>query len=269
MIYQLPRRRPILWIGLPLLLGLLGYLGYTQPGIWIQFFGSAERKALHLIEDLGGQYKRRGDDAAAPVVIVDLGRTKVTGRDLVQLRGLPELESLHLGLDDLRDENLDGLAGLSCLRTLSWRARFSDTTLGSLKAVSQLRVLFLGMTPLQDEQLRHLQPLTELEQLDLAFTAVSGPGFQHLQSLPKLRVLSLRGCVLEQGLVILGEFPALEEVDMTKAALRPMALKQLKALRNLRVLKLSAPTPQLAQWVRSQLSDAPRLNLVFEHEQLD
>ena len=116
-------RKPFVWVGLPLFLVLFAYLCYSQPGIWIQFIGTPRQKALQMIEDLGGQYWHGENDPAAPIVAVDLGRTKVSGQDLVQLRGLPDLEAIYFGLDNLREEKLDALAALPRLQTLSfWRS---------------------------------------------------------------------------------------------------------------------------------------------------
>jgi internalin A len=69
----------------------------------------------------------------------------------------------------------------------------TDLGLLQLKAMPQLRSLFLTKTQVTDAGLVHLKRLTKLYHLNLDNTNISDTGLEHLKGLPELMLLSLNG----------------------------------------------------------------------------
>lgn len=110
--------------------------------------------------------------------------------------------------------------------------------LSRLKADDLWGLSFHG-TPVADDDLRHLQPLTGLRFLDFSNTEVTGAGFAHLKGLDDLKTLDLTGCaVTDAGLVGLDQFSGLRSLSLSKTAVGDAGLVSLGGLKELQLLTL-------------------------------
>jgi hypothetical protein len=100
---------------------------------------------------------------------LDLSRSSVTDKGLIQLRSLDNLRNL-----DLSSTRVDG-SGLAAIEKSEW-----------------LRVLILRDTQVSDGTLTHLKPLRRLEILNLSGTKVTSGCVEHLQAMPNLRELDVQ-----------------------------------------------------------------------------
>ena len=123
--------------------------------------------------------------------ILDLSVTNVTGGGLVYLKGLSQLDELHLAGTKVNG-GLENLRGLNKLTFLDLRGlgRNSATTIEPVKGLSKLRKLDLGGTPIDDAALVHLKGLTNLTEIWLDQTKITKEGVASLQkSLTKCMVI--------------------------------------------------------------------------------
>jgi len=151
--------------------------------------------------------KAIGDDYFRRVVTVDFnfgGGNKVTDKDLVIFRSLPDVTTLELNNNpDVSDVGLAHLAGLNKLRTLYLhRTRIKGPGIRHLPR--SIEVLMLSRTPLEDEGLERIKNLTRLTALRVSHTRITDEGLRGLTELPALEDLELRNTkVTNEGLELL------------------------------------------------------------------
>lgn len=110
--------------------------------------------------------------------------------------------------------------------------------LSRLKADDLWGLSFHG-TPVADDDLHHLAPLSGLRSLDFSNTKVTGAGFAHLKGLDELKTLDLTGCaVTDAGLVGLDQFSGLRSLGLSKTAVGDAGLVSLGGLKELQTLTL-------------------------------
>jgi Leucine-rich repeat (LRR) protein len=152
------------------------------------------------------------------VRVLDLSRTLVTDEGLSRLAGLKQLEDLNLSGRSVKDAGLAHLAGLTALKRLD-----------------------LNGHAITDEGLKHLGKLVNLEWLDLqSWGAMKGSGFRHLANLKKLKTLRVSGGLDDSAFAGLKGLDALESLEFSGRELLGTGLANLKALPNLKRLKLAS-----------------------------
>jgi hypothetical protein len=120
------------------------------------------------------------------------GSTQVTDAGLSHLRGLTQLQELHLGSTRVTDVGLEHVQGLTQLKKLSLNSTpVTDAGLEHLRGLTQLQCLWLDSTQITDAGLSHLRGLTQLNLLSLDGTQVTDAGLSHLQGLTQLQGLFL------------------------------------------------------------------------------
>lgn len=118
------------------------------------------------------------------------GNVRITAASVRQIGRWRALRRLRLNGDNITDEALPHLAGLSALEELD-----------------------LGYSGVTDAGLRHLAPLAALRSLDVSDTHVTGTGLGVARHWPSLRRLRLdRTWLADGGLGELAACPALEEL---------------------------------------------------------
>lgn len=118
--------------------------------------------------------KIAGDDFFADVTHVYLCGCGASDETLVQIGGLPRLESLNVSYTKITDDGLANLAGLMELRSLRlWNTRVTDTGFAKLRRLTKLRSLSLAETRVTDAALRQMSCYPELQELNLSETQIS------------------------------------------------------------------------------------------------
>lgn len=151
----------------------------TDPrGFWL----SVSR--LHDLEWLGAS--AGPDDAILPA-------------DLRQLRGLRNLNDLHLESPDLMDDHLVEIGRLPALQKVfvgaphlsDRRADFTAEGIKHLRSLPRLKMLDLSSSTVDDRAATAISELRQLEYLDLTYTNVSDEGVSALVGLQNLKRLYL------------------------------------------------------------------------------
>jgi len=138
----------------------------------------------------------------------------ITDKDLLALRGLPNLRHLNLEKTSVTD------AGMK--------------EVGRCTGLISLYVSWTGVT---DAGLAELKNLKRLENLRLNELDVTDPGLVHLQAYPQLRNLSLyRTRVTDAGMVHLKDLFFLEHLSLDQTAVTDLGLRPLARLTNLSYL---------------------------------
>jgi internalin A len=126
--------------------------------------------AIAEIRKLGGVVTIDDNSPGKPVVSAVLDGPNFTNAGMKYLKGLTQLQSLHLS-----------------------DTRVTDVGLAHVKGLTQLQSLDLGGAEITDAGLVHLIGLTQLQSLSLAFTKVTDSGLARLKTLAKLQTLNLYG----------------------------------------------------------------------------
>ncbi|HVC92187.1 MAG TPA: hypothetical protein VND64_00775 [Pirellulales bacterium] len=118
--------------------------------------------------------------------------------------------------------------------------QFDDTTFAWLKALPDVRSLYVNGAPITDEGLVSLGHLKRLETIELHDTAVTGTGLKSLHGLKHLTRMRLNGSkVSDLGLAELGGLTGLENLALQFTAVSATGLTHLAGLRELQTLSLS------------------------------
>jgi hypothetical protein len=172
------------------------------------------------------------------LVAVNLGLCGLTDEDLKPLQDLHQVKNLLLNGNPITDKGLEQLAGLTNLHELSLSddRAVTDRGVEHLKGLTGLRLLSLDGTQVTDDGLAHLKGLTELRTLKLYATQVKGPGLAHLQGLPKLESLYLAPAVLGAATPdVLKGLSHLQEIYLSGKASAEAVEKTKKALPSCKV----------------------------------
>ena len=117
-----------------------------------------------------------------------------TDADLENIRDMPQVEVLSIGLSDVTDAGLWHLEGFGHLRHLElFGTKATDAGLGHLAKLGQLQELNLWETQVTDAGLPYLAGLNQLRRLNLNETQVTDAGLRHLVGLRHLETLNLYG----------------------------------------------------------------------------
>ena len=203
-----------------------------------------ERDSVAKIEKLGGTFRVDPKQPNNPVIEVDLSNTGGTDADLQLLKDLPDLRVLILGGPQgtkVTDKSLEHLKGLVNLQRLHlYGTPITDEGMVHLKGLTDLRLLHIVGTRVSPDGLKHLKGMTKLEQLD--YDGIDDAGLAHLKGLTSLKTLHLYQCtVTDAGLEHLAGLTNLQSLHFGSAKITDGGLKHLKKLTALRDLSLGAP----------------------------
>ena len=171
--------------------------------LWLKRVGAELEDVRSGFEGFGAELEDA--DARRQVRYVSLVAAKITDADLIHLRGLKSLETLHLSGTNI-----------------------SDAGLFHLKDVKSLKQLHVDGTNITDAGLVHLTKHTSLTHLNLAKTEVTDVGLAQLKRLRSLKVLNInstkisdRGFAQLHGLTSL-EMLHFQDTSITVAGLVPL-----------------------------------------------
>ncbi len=138
----------------------------------------------------------------------------------------------------VRDDDLRRLSGLeSCQRLWIHDGNVTDEGLAHLAGLTGLRELRLRALGISDEGLRHLAGLTNVELMMFEDIELSGIGLKHLAGMNRLKALTIRGPLTDEGLALCANFPALDLLSLDQTKITGATLGQLSGL-PLRILGL-------------------------------
>jgi len=181
---------------------------------------------------------------------------RITGKGLVYLAGLSDLEELVLSDSHVENATIANLRAFKKLRRLNLSEacvsdvamphigalrslheldlemliRLTDVGLGPLTALVHLRYLILSHTRISDAGLEAIGRLRSLRTLILSNTNISDAGIAHLRSLTKLECLSLqRTHVSDDGLLHLAALTSLRSLKLGGTRVTASGAETLKA----------------------------------------
>lgn len=164
----------------------------------------------------------------------DLGIDQLKSMTDLQLGGHRKSDSKHLFVNPMEFRHLAPLSGLRKLH-LGENDGVTDEALVYVGKLTGLRELILWDAPLTDAGVKHLVPLKELTNLDLAFaTKVTTAALTDIAQLPKLQKLNLAGTKVKD-VSPLSTLSELKELRLGK--LMPAGIDKLKAANPLLVVK--------------------------------
>jgi len=117
--------------------------------------------------------------------------------------------------------------------------RISDAAMEHVRALPQLKELWLFNSEITDAGLRHLKDLKKLEKLGHNSAKVTDAGLSHLKSLSQLKVLALNNTqITDAGLEHLKDLKQLHELFLIDTQITDAGLKRLRGLTQLWDLRL-------------------------------
>jgi len=253
----------------------IGLIGFAM--IWNDQRPTRERHASWAAEIAADPVSLRGSDINAEDLKLlrdttrlrrlDLNYCCVIGSDMQCLAGLKQLQSLSLqgalADDGSADSALEHVKALTQLHELNVSSNFGITDIGleNLKGLTQLQKLNIGITRTTDAGLEHLKQMTELRELDLKSTDITDAGLEHLKRLTKLEELSLEDTrITDAGLERLKAFPNLKILRLRGTAITDAGLAHLAGLSQLQDVNL-AETKVTAQGVKNLQRALPTCNV--------
>ena len=193
-----------------------------------------------------------GDDRKAAEWVLSIGGkvTIVSANKTLQVAAVKELPAgawsiALISLSNNRqvtDASLTQIKALTNLRQL-WLSGtpVSDAGMAHLEALTNLVMLELRSTQVSDAGLEHLKPLTKLTSLALDNTKVSDAGLGHLKTLTNLTFLQLLNTkVSDAGLIHLKTMTKLTNLNLYGTKVSDAGLANLKTLTNLTLLNLNS-----------------------------
>lgn len=167
------------------------------------------------------------------------GNPGITDKALKSIAKIPSLTTLELGATGVTDEGLKDIARLPKLREFYLSSTpVTSRGLDHLLPMQSLQRLVLANTNVDDEGLAAIGKLRGLGVVTLSKTRVGGPGLVHLTKLPKLMLLELDGCSLQDGRG-LAELKQVKYLRIWDAEISPGFLSHIHEMENLRHLDLS------------------------------
>ncbi len=156
--------------------------------------------------------------------------TLVRNEDLLPLKDLPQLRSLHIANSSVNDEGLVHLRGLPELKSLElYGTLVQGPGLKELQALPKLEILFVTDANLTDDDLEYLSGL-RLQALGLERTRVTDAGIAQLRAImPHLRFIRLAGTQFtDAALDELERFEYLELVSIRGTSATPERIDALE-----------------------------------------
>lgn len=163
---------------------------------------------------------------------IDLSRTRITGKALEPLRGLPSVRELRLQFAEfITATDMGHLADWRNLTTLDLRGTRADSSVFErLRAHTAMEFLDVSSCEVDDQGFEELAALTKLVELRCGANRMSGLALTVLKTAPALRHLDVGGyqrvdsglwglALNEQNLERLGALPHLETLTLRGAKL--------------------------------------------------
>ncbi len=171
---------------------------------------------------------------------LQLSGTAVTGKGLVHLKDLKNLERLNVCLTAVSDDGFEHLAGLTQMRRMTVCAsQVTGSGFKRLTGMKDLESINLHSSPASDAGLEAIGKFTSLKRLEIVHTKVTDAGLKHIAGLVNLRQLHIHGPeTTENGLPFIAELKNLETLDIYDKAASNATLEQVAKLPNLRSLML-------------------------------
>lgn len=135
---------------------------------------------------------------AAPFRVLHIllnGVPNLRGEELAALKASTRAELLNLGETAINDADLEAVAELYTLNTLSLFGcqEINGAGLAYLRSLPSLRHLILGRTSVSDEALHVVKEFPALERLVLADTAITRDGLADIADSPTLKSIGISG----------------------------------------------------------------------------
>jgi len=182
------------------------------PGLWLGHWATIDADLV----DLKG---------LTELQTLCLYETYITDAGLAYLKGLTGLQELDLSHTKITDAGLSHLKGMTGLQTLNLsHTKITGAGLSHLKGMTGLQELNLWDSKITDAGLIHLKGLTGLQMLCLAVTDITDAGLVHLKGLTGLQVIFLSHTkITDAGVDFLRK--ALPEADITGRRGQPLKYK--------------------------------------------
>lgn len=176
------------------------------------------------------------------VVGMPPGTGAMTGKGLVNLRGMSSLRWLSIECCVLSDEGLIHLRYLTNLESLRLYCikEVTGKGLAYVKDLPLLHSIVLQYVPVEDVGIVNLKAMHHLERLTLQDTKVTDEGLAHLGRLTGLKHLSLPPETTDAGLAHLKGLNSLEELNLSGTRVTDDGLIHLKDLPRLRSLRIGS-----------------------------
>lgn len=140
-----------------------------------------------------------------------------------------------------RDEHFSKLGGLRNLRSIRIdKSEITTAGINDLVDGSQLEVLVLGQTPLNDDGLELLEGIESLRDLRFPNSTVTDDGLRHLLKLDRLRYLVIGGPnITDQGLKTCSRLRQLKSLILVGCPVTDEGVKRLATMESLESLYLN------------------------------
>lgn len=194
----------------------------------------------------------------------------LTDAAFAYLAKAPSLVDIHLGQQP--GINGIGLAALSKLDNLTFldlqECRLSEDGIGQLAPLTQLKTLFLDLTPFSDAHLPVLDGMKKLVNLQVKNTGVTAAGLAGRKSLAGLKVLAMSlsgGETVSQAATWAKACPMLDNLIIAGKKDAPLTAEDIAAFRAFpKLLKLMLYFPGVTEATVAGVSELPNLqNLIF------
>lgn len=194
--------------------------------------------------------------------------TALTDEHLAMLSGLINLEGFQSDGAHLSDEGFRGFAAFKNLRRLSLfhpsrdRKDFDGSGLAHLRDCPKLAQLTFAGATVGDEAFKAVGQITQLKEFRQWHNWETAAGIRHLEKLPALASLKMGQRLAHRGastapslddatLTVIARMKTLEKLDLQEARLSFSGLSRLKALPNLKELRV--------KWVDTPAEDVEKL----------
>lgn len=180
--------------------------------------------------------------ALSNLTYLQLFRTNITDAGFKSLAKLPKIQQIRCGQTRIGDDALKNLQNAKTITALDLSDcnRVSDTGLGYLKGMNNLRFLKVWGPQITDKGVSALKDLPNLEVLGFNDTKVTDEGMQYLAGKPRLKEVHLfRTLVGDQGMEYLAQCPGMKYMNLRDTAVSDKGLASVGKLVKLEKLDLS------------------------------
>lgn len=213
---------------------------------------ASERAAAEAIRDLGGWYQLDDDGHVVEVNMVyhqtadgkRYDNRQSTDEALAILPEFKALKRLYLKGAQASNAGFRHIAALPELELLLvWDAQaITDDGVAHLRTLRKLKALHLHGAGVTDRAIEHLSEIRSLERITMDRAVFTIRAFEFAKRLPHLKQFHIDGgpWLTDEGLKHVAQMPALEVLWLQRAAITDAGLLQLRGLKSLRFVQLSA-----------------------------
>jgi Leucine-rich repeat (LRR) protein len=168
------------------------------------------------------------------IVRLNLGKTAITKKGLIDLIKLQMLQHLNLSTNNLEDFDLEFLNMFRNLESLDIsRTKITDNFLKSLAFNITLQDISLQETAISDKGIEYLKDLAFLKRLDLSGVKFgeNPSGFDALSNLPRLQILILKNAAINKKVLdYVSKCQLLKVLDITATGIEDHDLARLQEM---------------------------------------